>query len=93
MELRLYDEKRKQLKIGDTIRFYCLPEEKEWIETEIIGLIHYPSFEKLFDIIDYNLSGPTESKQKKLEGIHTIYTPEQEKENGVLGIHISLLTN
>ncbi len=38
IEYRVNDEKRRKMKIGDTITFYLRPEEKEFIKTKIMDL-------------------------------------------------------
>ena len=43
IEYRLNDEKRKQIKIGDTITFYKRPLEKEVIKVVVIDLKYYPN--------------------------------------------------
>ena len=43
IELRLYDEKRQKINIGDTIIFRKEPELTEMIEAKVIGLLRYAS--------------------------------------------------
>lgn len=87
VEFRLYDDKRRNIKIGDTITFYLLPELKESITTEVIDLYRADTFYNLFKQIFENES----EIQEKLKGIHEIYSENKEQEYGVLGIKIKLL--
>ena len=48
IELRLYDEKRRKIKIGDKIEFSKLPELQEIILVEVVDLYREETFEKLF---------------------------------------------
>ena len=48
IEFRLYDEKRRQIKIGDKIEFSKLPELQETILVEVLELYKEETFEKLF---------------------------------------------
>ena len=48
IEFRLYDEKRRQIKIGDQIEFSKLPELQETILVDVLELYIEPTFEKLF---------------------------------------------
>ena len=48
IEFRLYDEKRKLIKIGDQIEFSKLPELNEKILVDVLDLYREESFEKLF---------------------------------------------
>ena len=54
IELRLYDEKRKKIDIGDTIIFKKEPELIDIIKVKVIGLYRCDSFENLFK--DFNIS-------------------------------------
>ena len=47
VEYRLNDDKRKKIKIGDTITFLKRPEEKEKIVVKVVDLKYYPT---LFDM-------------------------------------------
>lgn len=40
IEIRLNDEKRRKIKIGDTIRFYKEPELKEYFDTKVVIYIN-----------------------------------------------------
>ena len=46
VEFRLYDEKRKQIKIGDKIEFSKLPDMTEKLLVEVVDLYREESFEK-----------------------------------------------
>lgn len=87
IEFRLYDEKRRKVQIGDTIEFSLLPDLKEKILTEVTELYRADTFKELFE----KLYDDKEEIEKKVKGMYEIYSPEQEKEYGVLGIRIKLL--
>ena len=87
IEFRLYDDKRKKIKIGDTIEFSKLPDLIEKLNVEVIDLYQYKTFRELLSFLGY--SGL--DLDKKIQGIYSIYTPEQEKTHGVLGIKIKKL--
>ena len=44
IEFRLYDEKRRQIKIGDQIEFSKLPELQETILVDVLELYIEPTF-------------------------------------------------
>lgn len=89
MEFRLYDEKRRKLQLGDTIKFSKLPEQKEIVEVEVIGLLHYPSFLELFQDISFEQIGYKDKSPEELtKAIRKIYTKEEEEKYGVLGIRV-----
>ena len=87
IEFRLYDEKRKQIKIGDKIEFSKIPELKEKIVVEVLDLYKDVSFEELFN----KLFTDKEEIKRKTHAMLQFYTHEQEKEYGVVGIKIKLL--
>ena len=92
IEVRLYDEKRKQVKVGDKIVFYKLPDSMESIIVEVTALYHYPSFRQLYENHSVAAFGyPGESIDWLLKETYKFYTPEKEKKYGVLGIGIKLL--
>ena len=46
IELRLFDDKRKAILLGETIRFFKEPELTESLEVTVTGLLRYDNFEK-----------------------------------------------
>lgn len=92
IEIRLYDDKRKQLNIGDTITFLKEPELSESFNARVIDLLKYPSFDELFKDYDIAmLASPTSSKQQLKNDLEKFYTKEKQKQYGVLGIVIELI--
>ena len=49
IEIRLFDEKRRIIKIGDTIKFLKEPELEESFEVKVVDLLRYDSFEDMFN--------------------------------------------
>lgn len=86
IEFRLYDEKRKQIKIGDKIEFSKMPDLQEKLLVDVIELYNEDTFEKLFR----KLYNDEEEIIRKIKEMHEIYTPEKEKQYGVLGIKIKI---
>lgn len=88
VEFRLYDDKRKKLKVGDLIEFSKLPDLTETLKVEITNLYKASTFKELFE----KLYTDKIEAQNKAERMYEIYSPEKEKEYGVLGIEIQLLS-
>lgn len=89
IELRLYDEKRQKINIGDTIIFQKEPELEITIKVKVIGLLRYDTFEDLFKDFDIKIMADNSmTKQELLEALEEFYTPEKQKQYGVLGIRI-----
>ncbi|QDH22636.1 ASCH domain-containing protein [Saccharibacillus brassicae] len=91
VEVRLNDEKRRVMNVGDTIQFECLPDRKRTVKAIVEELYKYETFEGLYQSIpfkDMDCEGWT--MKEMIDGTYEIYTPEQERKWGVLGIRIRL---
>lgn len=89
IELRLYDEKRQKINIGDIIIFQKEPELEITLKVKVIGLLRYDSFEDLFKDFDIKIIADNSMTKKELLAVlEEFYTPEKQKEFGVIGIRI-----
>lgn len=89
IELRLYDEKRKKINIGDIIIFQKEPELEITMKVKVVGLLRYNTFEELFKDFDIAvMADKSMKKQELLNVLEEFYTPEQQKQYGVIGIRI-----
>lgn len=92
IEIRLNDEKRRKIKIGDTIRFYKEPELKEYFDTKVVNLYKYNSFIDMFNDFDISiLADKSISKEELISIFEGFYSKEKQKEYGILGIEIELI--
>ena len=90
IELRLYDEKRQSIQLGDIIEFAKSDDEK--FKAEVIGLLRYDSFANLFEDFDISiLADVSMTKQELLEVLGEFYSEEKQAEFGVIGIRIKLI--
>lgn len=90
IELRLYDEKRRSIQLGDIIEFAKSDDEK--FKAEVIGLLRYNSFADLFEDFDISiLADSSMTKQELLEVLGEFYSEEKQAEFGVIGIRIKLI--
>ena len=90
-ELRLYDDKRKNINLGDTIIFHNLNNLSDTISVNVLALLRYPTFADFFKDINYRLCGTENSLDEIIERVHTFYTIEQEKKHGILAIKVELI--
>ena len=91
VEIRLNDEKRKDLKIGDEIVFQKEPELKDEVSTQIVNIIIKRNFKELIEELDVSeYSDKSESEGKFLNDLYKFYTKEQEEKYGVVGIQIKI---
>lgn len=86
IEFRLFDEKSKQIKIGDKIEFSKLPDLEEKLLVDVIELYREDTFENLFKKLYSN----KDEIKKKTNSMHEIYSSEKEKQYGILGIKIRI---
>lgn len=91
IEVRLFDEKRQKVDIGDTITFEKLPKRDKSVTVKVVGLSRFSSFRYLFSAFDKSEFGHPEnfSLEDQIAGMREVYSEEREKELGVLGIHIN----
>ena len=87
VEFRLYDEKRSKIKIGDQIEFAKLPDLQETILVDVLDLYREDTFENLFK----KLFTDEDEIKRKTTSMYQYYSPDEEKQYGVVGIKISLL--
>lgn len=93
IELRLLDDKRREIKAGDYIKFKNLS-SNEIIITKVQELIFADTFEKLFSMIDDNVSMGFSEKMSTEEMCKTMeqyYSKEEQGQFGVVGIRIKVL--
>ncbi len=87
VEFRLYDDKRKQIKVGDKIEFSKLPDLQEKLIVEVLELYQDKTFENLFKQL---YKEDEEEIKRKTQSMYEIYSREKEKQYGVLGIRIKI---
>lgn len=94
VEIRLYDEKRKQIKVGDIIEFYRLTDNSDMIIATVMALHRYNTFKELLSSDLFSKTGfGTMSIDEATEYMFNFYTKEQEQSCGVIGIEISVDEN
>lgn len=92
IEIRLFDEKRQKIKIGDTIKFLKEPDLNKSFNAKVTGLLRYNSFEDMFKDFDISILSDESMKKEQLIGVlERFYTKEKQEQYGVLGIRIELL--
>lgn len=87
IELRLNDEKRQALKIGDLIEFTNIV-TSEVLRVKIENIYKYDSFEELYKHFDKVELGYKKEEIAKYEDMLKYYSKEEQDKYGVLGIRI-----
>lgn len=90
IELRLNDEKRQKIKIGDIIEFTNRT-TNEKIMTKVKALYHYQSFSELYKHFDKIKLGYSEKEEANPSDMELYYSQEEQNKYGVLGIEIELI--
>ena len=92
VEVRINDEKRRKLKVGDEITFLKRPLEIERLKAIVTDLKYYDSFKDLVNEYEIERLYTKEcSEEYFLQLLNRFYTTEEEKEYGVVAIHFKLL--
>ena len=89
IELRLWDEKRRQIKPGDQITFSDLSSPNDTFVAEVLALHHANSFDELCKTFQPIQAGFT-TKEELIDCLQEFYTPNDQKKYGVVGIEIKL---
>ena len=91
-EIRLNDEKRRLISIGDVILFNKLPNLTEKLQVLVEDLLHFKSFKEMAHSLPLQEVGFENLSKDEVEKIyHKFYSLEDEKKYGVLAIKIKLV--
>lgn len=88
IESRLFDEKRQQINVGDSIEFLQNEDLNKKTTRNVVALYRYVTFEGMFSDFPPEYFGG-ESKETLLREIHQFYSKEDEDRYGVIGIKLS----
>lgn len=93
IELRLYDEKRKLISVGDVITFTNTADSNETLCIKVMDLFVFPSFDELYKSLPLMECGYTEDDidTASPDDMEKYYSKEMQQQYGVVGIKISLL--
>ena len=90
IEMRLYDEKRKLVNIGDIIELTNI-KTLEKIYVKVIQLHIFNNFEELYKNFDKVLLGYNKNDKASPDDMNKYYTKEEKEKYGVIGIEIKLI--
>ena len=92
IEMRLYDEKRRLVKVGDIIEF-TNRDTLEKICVKVIKLHFFNNFEDLYKNFDNVSLGYNKYEESSPDDMEKYYSKEEQKLYGVVGIEIKLIKN
>lgn len=95
IELRLYDEKRQLINIGDTIVFSDTQNESNVIYTRVFNIHRFDSFAELYKALPLEKCGYAENEihTAKPEDMEAYYSKEMQEKYGVVGIDLRVIDN
>ncbi len=93
IELRLYDEKRKKISVGDLIIFTNSSDDSAEIIAEVKALHIFDSFEELYSALPLDKCGYDTDNiaNASAEDMSLYYTHEEQAEYGVVGIEVEVI--
>ena len=94
IELRLNDEKRRAIRVGDLLRFQNTEAPAAELRAVVTALHPYPSFRELYRALPLTACGYREAELAEASpaDMERYYSPEEERRLGVLGIGFRLLS-
>lgn len=91
IELRLNDDKRQKINVGDEIEFTNnMTSEK--LLVEVVNLHRFDSFSELYNHFDKIFLGYDESELADPKDMQEYYSKEEQEKFGVLGIEIKAVS-
>lgn len=88
VEIRLYDEKRRRISVGDHVVFTQV-QSGEKLEKEVIALHIYASFAQLYASFPAEALGYTaEEGSPSPDDMYAYYSALDERKHGVVGIEL-----
>lgn len=90
IEMRLFDEKRKQIKVGDTIEFTNIV-SLEKLKVKVIALHKFKNFEELYSHFNKTQLGYKQTENANPNDMNQYYTNDDIHKYGVLGIEIKTI--
>ena len=91
VELRLWDEKRRRLRVGDVIRFEDTTDETEVLYVQVEELLVFPGFARLYRSLPLLECGytPANVSAASPADMYEYYSAEDEARWGAVGIRVS----
>ena len=92
-ELRLYDEKRRLIQVGDTLVFTHADDASQTCTTVVKALHLFPDFASLYAALPLEKCGylPDEVPTASPADMNVYYSAEKQAHYGVVGIEIQLV--
>ena len=91
VELRLYDEKRRAIRVGDEIEFVHRTDSRRRLRRRVLRLHVFATFEELYAVLSLLQCGYTEQTLPTASprDMEQYYSREEEQAWGVVGIELT----
>lgn len=86
-ELRLHDEKRRLISVGDTITFACTADERR-VHVRVTELLPFDDFAALYAALPMTACGYAPGEAADPRDMERYYPPEKQAQYGVLAIGV-----
>lgn len=90
IELRLNDEKRRQVQVGDFIEFTMLDDTAQKLTVRVTALHHFNSFVELYAALQKEKLGYAPDETPVPDHMDVCYPCDKQEKYGVLGIELRL---
>ncbi len=87
IELRLFDEKRRKIKVGDTIAFSDAADSSDHFKAVVVALHQAGNFDQLCDRIQPMRAG-FDTKRELVAALGEFYDAAAQEKFGVVGIEV-----
>ena len=93
IELRLLDEKRKMISVGDTLVFINSQDHSSTIQCRVVNLHIFDNFADLYRILPLNKCGylPHQLQTASSKDMDVYYPADKQQRYGVVGIELELI--
>lgn len=89
IEIRLNDEKRRRIRVGDEIVFSLMGDSVQKIRAEVLELLSFPTFRALFAAFPPEQYGG--ASKDEYASMYQYYSQEDAEKYGVLAIRIRIV--
>lgn len=93
IEMRLFDEARQRLKIGDEILFINTQDPQSQLQVVIQNIYHYTDFDALYREFDKIKLGYLADEEAHPTDMEHYYPQHKIKQYGVVGIEIATISS
>lgn len=93
IELRINDEKRQKINVGDIIEFHNYNDDSKIIKTRVKALHKYPDFYQLYSLFDKISMGYDKDEVANPADMEAYYSKDDIKKYGALGIEVELISD